>query len=135
MKLITRDTDYAIRALCFIAASRKEIVSVRELVEKLKVPRPFLRKLLQVLNKKGLLKSYKGLGGGFRLLLAPERIFVIDLMEIFQGSLKLNECILRSKVCPEIKNCRLKKNIDSIEKYVISKLEDINLASLLKKGG
>lgn len=65
MKLITRDTDYAIRALCFITIGRKEIIPVRELVENLKVPRPFLGKLLQILNKKRLLKSYKGLGGIF----------------------------------------------------------------------
>ncbi|MCX5702041.1 MAG: hypothetical protein NTW64_03570 [Candidatus Omnitrophica bacterium] len=44
MKLITRDTDYAIRALCYIAKNKNEIISVRELVTKLKIPRPFLRK-------------------------------------------------------------------------------------------
>ena len=56
MKLITRDTDYAVRALVFIAKQKEEIVSVRDLVEKLKIPKPFLRKILQLLNKKGLLK-------------------------------------------------------------------------------
>ena len=56
MKLITRDTDYAIRALCFIARFKKKIVSVSELVKVLKIPRPFLRKILQTLNKKRILK-------------------------------------------------------------------------------
>ena len=135
MKLITRDTDYAIRALCFIAKSKEEIVSVTELVKNLKVPRPFLRKILQILNKKGLLKSYKGLGGGFRLVLAPDRISLAGLIEIFQDLPKLNECIFKKRVCPNTKTCKLKKKIDSIQKYIISELENINLVSLLEKGG
>lgn len=135
MKLITRDTDYAVRALCFIAKCREEIISVSELTEKLKIPRPFLRKILQILNKKGLLRSYKGQGGGFILALSPDNIFLVDLIRIFQGSVSLNECIFKKRVCPNIKSCKLKKRIDNIQKYVFSELRDITLASLLEKGG
>jgi Rrf2 family protein len=131
MKLITRDTDYALRALCFIAARRKEIVSVTELVSELKIPRPFLRKILQVLNKKGILKSYKGRGGGFILGVAPDRLFLVDLVKIFQGPLKLNECIFKKMPCPRKGTCRLKKKIDRIEKYVLSELNTVTLRDLL----
>ena len=51
MKLITRDTDYAIRALCCIAGSGKKELSVRDLTDRLAMQRPFLRKILQKLNK------------------------------------------------------------------------------------
>jgi len=131
MKLITRDTDYAIRALCFIAKCEKEIVPVSELNRNLRIPGPFLRKILQILNKKGMLKSYKGKGGGFMLAFAPNKIFLADLIEIFQGSLKLNECIFKKRICPDIKTCKLKKRIDAIQKHVISELKDITLVSLL----
>ncbi|MEE9316204.1 MAG: Rrf2 family transcriptional regulator [bacterium] len=131
MKLITRDTDYAIRALCFIAKSEKEIVPVSELNRNLRIPGPFLRKILQILNKKRLLRSYKGKGGGFMLALAPNKIFLADLIEIFQGSLKLNECIFKKRICPDRKTCKLKKKIDNIQKQVVSELKDITLASLL----
>lgn len=131
MKLITRDTDYAVRALCFIAKCEREIVPVSELNRNLRIPRPFLRKILQILNKKRLLRSYKGKGGGFMLALAPNKIFLADLIEIFQGSLKLNECIFKKRICPDIKTCKLKKRIDTIQKYVISELKDITLVSLL----
>lgn len=131
MKLITRDTDYAIRALCFIAKCGKEIVPVSELNRNLRIPGPFLRKILQILNKKRLLRSYKGKGGGFMLALAPNKIFLADLIEIFQGSLKLNECIFKKRICPDRKTCKLKKRIDNIQKQVISELKDITLASLL----
>lgn len=65
------------------------------------------------------------------LALAPNKIFLADLIEIFQGSLKLNECIFKKRICPDIKVCKLKKRIDAIQKYVISELKDITLVSLL----
>ena len=102
MKLITRNTDYAVRALCFIAKQNKQIVPVSQLNKKLKIPRPFLRKILQILNKEGLIRSYKGQGGGFSLSVAPRKISLIDLIKIFQGSTKLNECIFRKNICPHI---------------------------------
>ena len=131
MKLITRDTDYAIRALCYIARRKKEVVSVQELVESLKIPRPFLRKILQRLNQKGLLKSYKGKGGGFALSRTPRKIFVIELINIFQGSMKINEHIFKKGICPHIKTCTLKRRLDIIEEHVIAELKTITISSLI----
>lgn len=133
MRLITRNTDYAVRALCFITKRKKERVSVRELVRNLKIPRPFLRKILQILNKEGVLKSYKGRRGGFTLALLPERIFLVDLVKIFQGPIELSECIFKKRVCPNKNTCLLKKKIDSIKRYVVSELKSVTIASLLKR--
>lgn len=134
MNLITRNTDYAIMALCYIVKSNKDIVSVKELVEGLKMPRPFLRKVLQELNKKGILRSYKGKNGGFVLATRPEKIYISKLIEIFQGPIKLQEHTFKKKICPEIKSCVLKKKIDTMEKYIISRLSSLSIASLLKTG-
>lgn len=132
MKLITRDTDYAIRALCYIAKHKDRIVSVNELVAKLKIPRPFLRKILQILNKEDLLNSHKGQGGGFKLNVAPSRIYLLDIMEVFQGPLVLSEHVFKSKVCPHIKKCKLKKKLDGIKHHAQQELKDITLESLLQ---
>lgn len=132
MKLITRDTDYALRALCFIAKNNDLITPVPELVRKLRIPRPFLRKILQSLDKSGLLKSYKGKGGGFLLILKPDKISVLDVIRIFQGEFSLNECLLNKHLCPDIRICILKKKIDRIEKYVVSELKSFSLAYLME---
>ena len=52
-----------------------------------------MRKILQILNKKKMLKSHKGKGGGFELSVNPDKIFLLDLVWIFQGPLKINEFI------------------------------------------
>ena len=132
MKLLSRNTDYAVRAVCYIAKKRPGIVSVTELVEKLKMPRPFLRKILQALNNEGMLKSYKGMGGGFRLAREPEGVYLTDIMETFQGPFKLNECFFKRKTCPDRGSCCLKKKIDSIKDIVYKELRSITLGSMLR---
>ncbi len=133
MKLITRNTDYAVRALCCITEQEKNIVSTDQMVKSLQMPRPFLRKILQILNKKRLLNSYKGKGGGFALALPPEKISLLDVMEIFQGPTRLNECKFKKTDCSLISSCLLKKEIDEIEKEVMVKLKDITITSIIKK--
>ena len=135
MKFITRDTDYALRALCYIAKAKEQVVTVSELVGSLRIPRPFLRKLLQLLNKKRILKSYKGKNGGFSLALPTNEIFLLDLMNIFQGPLELNECYFKKKACPNKKSCLLRRKMSSIEKSVAWELKTVNLASLLGRKG
>ncbi|MFH0855878.1 MAG: Rrf2 family transcriptional regulator [Candidatus Omnitrophota bacterium] len=132
MKLITRETDYALRSLCFISGRGKEIFSVAQLCAELRVPGPFLRKILQSLNKKGILKSVRGQCGGFRLAGDPSNIYLTDIMRVFQGQFRLNECFLHRLACPDQKFCPLRKKIAKIERYVFKELGAISVASLLK---
>ena len=91
------------------------------------------RKILQKLNKAGLLKSFKGSGGGFSLIVSPDKISVFDVIEIFQEKFHLNGHTFRGRVCPEIKKCRLKKKIDMIEKNIIEELKAIKIGALVKE--
>jgi Rrf2 family protein len=131
MKLLTRNTDYAVRALSVIAKNKVEITSVSDLTQALGIPRPFLRKILQVLQKKGVLVSFKGKGGGFQLAMPPDQIYLTDVMEAFQGPLKLSECLFRKKICPQARSCPLKNKIDAIQKYVSQEVRKITLSQLL----
>jgi Rrf2 family protein len=132
MKLITRDTDYALRSVCFIAKHNKKLVSASELVEELNIPKPFLRRLLQQLGRSGILKSFKGQGGGFSLGKPASKIYLTELMRVFQGPIKINECFLNRKLCPNTATCMLKKKIDSLEKNVVNELDKVTVASLIR---
>lgn len=128
---MTRDTDYAVRALCFIARSKEKIITAADLVAALKIPRPFLRKLLQKLNKEGILASYKGAGGGFLLDEPPHTITVLRLISIFQGNFELSECLFKKRSCPGQDTCVLRGKIKLIEGRVSSELKKISIASLI----
>ncbi|MDD5246939.1 MAG: Rrf2 family transcriptional regulator [Candidatus Omnitrophica bacterium] len=133
MKLITRNTDYALRAICFVVNQEGRVVTAGELVKKLRIPRPFLRKILQSLNREGILVSTKGSGGGFYLAKPAKEIDLLELIGIFQGHLTLNECLFKKLACPNVKTCKLKKRIDKIETMVLRELAKINVASLLSE--
>lgn len=134
MKLITRNTDYALRAVCYMSEERSRIFSVSDLVKELGMPRPFLRKLLQALTKTGVVRSLRGKGGGFRLAGNVEKMSLADLLEVFQGPFRLNECTFKKKICPQISKCPIKRRIDTIEAHVLKELKSVTVGSLLKKG-
>ncbi len=132
MKLITKKTDYALRALSFMA-QKNSIVSVNKMATDLMIPKPFLRSILQELEKTKIVKSIKGKGGGFDLAKASEKIFLTELIAIFQGPIKLHECLIRKSTCPDVKECLLKEKIEKIRKYVVAELESITINSIIKK--
>ncbi len=132
MKLITRNTDYAVRVLRFMARDKKDVFSASALIKKLKIPRPFLRKIMHTLNKKRIVKSSQGVCGGFQLAVSPGRIFLLDLIEIFQGPFEINECIFRKRICREKKCCLLRRKIQSAEKQLALRLKSVNIKSLMQ---
>lgn len=130
MKLITRDTDYAVRALCFMAGKENGAASASELHKELRIPRPFLRKILQRLNKEGILVSSKGKGGGFELARAAGMITVNDVIGAFQGQMTFRECRFKKKECPNTGTCRLRKKLGEIERIALNKFKAITILSL-----
>ena len=134
MKLITRDTDYAVRATCFIAANENKVISAADMVKALGIPRPFLRKILQTLGRKHIIKSYKGPGGGFKMTASPKKVTLVSIIETFQGPISINECFFKKSLCPNRNSCVLKRKIDNIERYVMRELGSITIGELIKKG-
>ena len=132
MRLISRNTDYAVRAVCYIAGQKEKIVSAADLVKAINIPRPFLRKILQALSKQGILVSYKGKDGGFMLGRSADKIYLSELAQVFQGVFSLNECTFKKALCPNRKRCFLKRKIDDIEGHVYSQLRAITIESILK---
>jgi len=132
MKLITRNTDYAIRALAYMAGNDEKLTTAAELVKKLKIPRQFMRSIMQKLGRKKLVKSYRGMAGGFKLNKRPSSIYIKEVVEAFQGPFILNECFFKKNLCPNRGSCLLKRKIDRIEKHVVSEISSISISDLLK---
>lgn len=133
MKLITRDVDYAMRAIACMAGCGDRVVTVSELSASLKIPKPFLRKILQVLNSKKILRSYKGKRGGFYLAGPTAGISLLDIIKIFQGDFRLNDHFFRGGTCPNFNACALRKELDVVEEQVAGSLDKIMLDVLLKE--
>lgn len=130
MKFVTRDTDYAFRALIYMARLKGRIATVDEIAVKAKLPKVFLRRILQKLAEKKVLSSRKGKTGGFSFLIRPADIKVPDIMRIFQGEIDLTNCLLKGKPCPNRGICGLRKKIRAIGSIVVKELDKITIKSL-----
>ena len=135
MKLLTKDTDYAIRALLYLARNKDKWVSSTEISKADKIPLSYLRRILQVLKKNKYLKSKEGVGGGLKLDKKPKDIGVIDLINLLQGEVKVFDCMFRKKICHNKNKCVLRKRILGIENKVIQEFKGITLGSLLNDMG
>ena len=132
MKLLTKDTDYAVRAVMYLARNKEGFKSSREIAGAEGIPLQFLRRIMQKLAKAGLVTSREGVSGGVKLKAGPEDIRVSDIINIFQGDIELSDCMFRRQLCANRATCVLRKRIKSIEAMVSREFEKVTIARLIK---
>ncbi len=133
MKVLTKKTDYAIRALLMLAAKRGKYVSAKSIAVEQDMPYQFLRGVLQEMIRHDLIVSKEGVQGGFMLEKDPDEIRVRQLIEIFQGMVQVSECMFRKQICGNRSRCVLRHEIMRIEEVVNSEFEQVTIGKLLRK--
>ena len=132
MKVLTKKTDYAIRALLTLAACRSRYVSAKTISEEQDIPYQFLRGLLQDLIRLELIVSKEGAQGGVMISRDPDEISVKQLIEGFQGKVQVSECMFRKQICANRARCVLRHEIMRIEQVVNAEFDKITIGSLLR---
>lgn len=133
MRLITRESDYGISALVCLAKRKEATASASELALELRIPRPFLRRILQRLGRQGVIRSRKGIGGGFALARRPGDIVVGDVVTALQGPMRLSDCDIRKTICARRCHCILRRKLKVVEGRLVSELMGITIASLVEE--
>ena len=129
MKVSTRG-DYAARALLSLALHGSERpTSVKEIAERTNLPQPYLEQILLAVKGAGLVRSKRGVGGGYVLARSAQEITLAEIVSAVEGAqLPLGEhpdhceghCILQEVwVCVS----------DETRRY----LEQITLADLVER--
>jgi len=97
---ITRATEYAIRALLYLAKQpRGEIIFKKDICKSQDITPAFLTKILQPLIKEGIVASQRGVGGGFYLAKDPDEVSLLDVVRAEEGPLSLNQCLVAPGSC------------------------------------
>jgi len=85
MRVSTRG-DYAARALLSLALHTEETpTSVREIAERTALPQPYLEQILLALKGAGIVRSKRGVGGGYVLARPPAEIRLSDIVRAVDG--------------------------------------------------
>jgi Rrf2 family protein len=132
--LITRASEYAILSLILISSAKAPIDS-DTLSKELSISKSFLAKILQSLAKKEILKSYKGVNGGFLLNQEPSAIHMLEVMTCVEGKgPAVFECSPSQRDCPSERAhlCSLWPFLHKLQGKIDLFLAEITLEDILK---
>ena len=92
MRVSTRG-DYASRALLSLALHLEEgrPTAVRDIAERTGLPQPYLEQILLALKGAGLVRSKRGVGGGYVLAAPPDQIAIGDIVSAVDGPIGLGD--------------------------------------------
>lgn len=133
MLRINRLTDYGTLALTYMATHPDRLHSAADLAAELGLGAPTVSKVLKMLGRRELVRSSRGLRGGYSLGRAPEDISVADIVDALEDQpFGLTECSAEAGLCSFERNCRIRANWQRINLIVRRTLEDVSLADMMR---
>ncbi|MBD3402297.1 Rrf2 family transcriptional regulator [candidate division GN15 bacterium] len=106
--MITKKTEYAIRAVWELSREREGLRTAAEIARVQAIPPKYLPQIVAELVQAGLLSSARGYRGGLRLNREPESITLLDIIEAIQGRLDMFDCQRGPIDCIHLPGCELK---------------------------
>ena len=129
MLRISKMTDYAI--VLMVELTRKgETLSANALADRVHVEVPTASKVLKLLAGAGLLQSYRGANGGYRVQRPAAQISVAEVIAAIEGPIAMTECSVEPGLCHQEDSCNLRSNWQRISIAVARALEDVSLAEM-----
>lgn len=130
MLRVTKLADYGIIVLTYFARNREAVWNARDIAQAIKLPLPVISKVLKLLSKEGLLKSQRGIKGGYSLALPPEEITVASIIRALEGPIAMTECTYTAGECSLEPRCPVRTNWQMINYAIHSALEQITLVQM-----
>lgn len=134
---ISKKTQYGLRAMVYLAKTKKKVCPLKEISEKENIPFDFLEKIFLKLKRGKLIKAKKGIGGGYFLARKPKDIRVGEIIKTLEGTFAPVLCIAKEKekriFCPRKGTCRAKNLWIEIQEILNQRLNSITLRDLLRR--
>ncbi len=131
---ITQEADYALR-IVYVLAKEKGIHGSGNISALTGVAERFTIKILRKLMQGGVVLSHKGVKGGYELLIPPEEITMLRVVELISGPLEISRCLGDAYECTRMgdqkKQCAFHLIFSEINKSISDKLGKVTIATVL----
>lgn len=131
--MLSNTSKYAVRAVIYLAlhAGEDKKIGIKKISEDLKIPSPFLGKILQSLAKHKLLSSTKGPSGGFGLGRPASDITLFHVVDIIDGNDMFENCLITMNKCTdEDRHCPMHNRYVEIRKELKNLFETQTIEEL-----
>ncbi len=128
--MISQTVEYSLRAVVILAFHHGQSITVQHVSERARIPAPYLSELMQGLVRGGLVRSQRGVGGGFALTREPSEITAWDVVQAVDPIKRIESCPLgieshSGKLCP------LHHRLDQVLASIEQALRETRLDELL----
>jgi len=129
---LTRAGEYAVRCVLYLASKGVGInCNRKQIAAEMDIPDQFLGKIAQQLARSGFLEIVQGAGGGLKLVVAPEKLTLLDVVEAVIGEIFLNDCVIRPESCQRSQACSVHQVWDKARSQLRDTLREATFANLL----
>lgn len=127
---LSLQTDYALRTLMYLA-SVSQRATVGEVAEFFQIPAPNVAKVVNQLARLDYVRSVRGIGGGIEFARNANEITIGEIVEAFEASLHLLECVGTENVCVIQSYCKLRNVLARAEQVQMDYLKEVKLSDVL----
>jgi Rrf2 family protein len=112
-------------------------VRIRTISEQQNIPKRFLEQILNDLKSAGFVQSKRGVAGGYRLALPPEKISLAAVVRHVEGALAPVSCVserfYEKCSCPDESRCAVRSVMKEIREAVVQIAERVTIADLCER--
>ena len=130
---INQESDYALRIVLMLSKEGLDNkLDAKFLSEKTNIPLRFLLKLTRKLIQAGIVKSFRGIKGGYAITKEPKNITLKDVIEAIQGPIIITRCIYDNQACSanKIGHCAVHNALSNVQNTLVDELEKVNFEKL-----
>jgi len=129
---ITRQADYAVRAVLYLAKmGSNQRAATSQVAKEQRIPPSFLAKIISQLSIAGLLHTSRGARGGVTLAREPKKITLLEVIEAIDGPIMLNECVGENNICTFDDDCPLRPVWCEAQEVLVGRLKNTHFQQLL----
>lgn len=132
---ITQEADYAMRIVLALARRGEGVrLDAKSIASEENVPQRFALKILRKLTKSGVVKSFRGVQGGYAISRAPGEIHMLDVIVAIDGPVYINRCLETPDSCnlDRSEHCAINHELGRIQCMINEEMEKVNFEMLLK---